>query len=825
MALPCWLVLLASLVPPAVGSWGVAYPESVLGVSGSCVVIPCTLTHPPEVSTRDGIVAIWYKDYDGQKTLVYHSEGQEVDPSFRARVSLVGQPSVGKCNLLLWGVTPQDSGPYRFRFEIVNGDRWSATRDVVLRVSDTLEQPRVTASKEQTEGQTATLECYTPYFCPDNFILHWVGYDPQVSTVSSEVQLDTSGVGHQLNLTTSFTWKDHSRKLLCELSYNSRKATREVVLWVRHAPKDPRVLVSPSGQGIHLGDTVSLSCQVSSSYPPVSGYQWYKDGVSVGNQQLLTLRDVGHKDQGQYSCQAQNALGTSMAPNVTLYIFSAEISVSPAAEVQEGTATTLSCNVPGWQGQDLNYTWYKNNAWLGEGPSHTLLFAHITPSDTGQYSCKVTNERGSDTSQAISLSVACQRLAASATHNTLQLEIHGAGPRDGGKYQCVASNPYGSTSASKGFIIPGGSWIPPRPPVMSSFLETQSGRLGIIQCTAESDPEANLTLWRGGDIVACRWGCPVAPSPRVHVTWSYNSLKVEIQEVVLEDEGTYVCWAGNAEGNSSTTLDFRAETASITLAPSSHVLEGQAANLTCHLSSQSSALPNVTWYHNGQQLAQAAQVLLSPSAEVREGEEGTLTCQVAGELQDGTTYTWYRNSLRLQESSENILLLPHVSSTAAASYQCRARHPTGTSISPAVVLSVSYPPRNLEMKAFVESSEGAAVILLCSVESNPPSQVTLLKGGQLVASSPPEGGDNPGQRILMSPTPNALRLEIQEASEDDEGEYECQAQSPLGSAHGSLPLQVQAIRVVMRPSAEVTEGTDVTLTCRDGGSPRGTLYS
>ncbi|XP_051499723.1 sialoadhesin [Apus apus] len=1279
MVLPWWLVLLASLVPPALGSWGVSYPESVLGVSGSCVVIPCTLSYPAEVSAQDGIVAIWYKDYDGQKTLVYHSEGQEVDARFRTRVSLMGQPSGGKCNLLLWQVTPEDSGPYRFRFEIVNGDRWSATRDVVVRVSDTLEQPMVTASKEQTEGQTSTLECYTPYFCPDNFILHWVGYDPQVSAVSSKVQLDTSGVGHHLNLTTSFSWKDHSRKLFCELSYNSRKAAREVVLWVRHAPKDTQVLVNPLVQDIHPGDTVSLTCEVSSSYPPVSGYQWYKDGVSVGNQRLLTLRDVGHKDQGQYSCQAQNALGTSTAPNVTLYIFSAEISVSPAAEVQEGTATTLSCNVPGREGQDLNYTWYKNNAWLGEGPSHTLLFSHITLSDTGHYSCKVTSKRGSDTSQAISLSVAyppqtptitlfqelqggrvaiirCavdshppatlalyqqgtlvatsgrqvapgQRLAVSATHNALQLEIQGAGPQDGGEYQCVASNPYGNTTATKVFIIPAtqlliqpsaevregtevtlsclaaggsatlytwyknGKWLrdtgtptlrfpsarpeesgsfrcrprsprssgpsaaaalrvlfPPRPPVMSSFLETQSRRLGIIQCTVESDPEANLTLWRGEDIIACRWGCPIAPSPRVQVTWSYNSLKVEIQEVVLEDEGTYVCRAGNAEGNSSTTLDFRAETASITVAPSSHVLEGQAANLTCHLSSQSSALPNVTWYHNGQQLPQglatslvlqpvastdsglyhcvatttsgsrsspaialdvlypprdprltafldmasgrlaifqcsvasnppaqlalrrgeelvatstmgtsprvrvsaapnslrvemqevtpgdggsysctatnahgsaerrvsfhvpAAQVLVSPSAEVQEGDEVTLTCQVARELQDDTTYTWYKNSLRLQESSENLLVLPHVFSTAAGSYQCRAHHPTGTSISPAVTLSVSYPPRvpeltflveppegtravlqcsvdssppaelalfkdqelvattalpqppapprlsvtvatnalrvgvsplllrdegeyvctagnplgnasaaanftagatrvwispspevregdpvtltcavagdeevlsyswyrngawlrtapgpalalprvaatdaasyrcavrtparthrsppatlsvlypprNLEMKAFVESSEGTAVILLCSVESNPPSQVTLLKGGQLVASSPPEGGDNSGQNILISPTPNALRLEIQEASEDDEGEYECQAQSPLGSAHGSLPLQVQAIRVVMRPSAEVTEGTDVTLTCRDGGSPRGTLYS
>lgn len=94
---------------------------------------------------------------------------------------------------------------------------------------------------------------------------------------------------------------------------------------------------------------------------------------------------------------------------------------------------------------------------------------------------------------------------------------------------------------------------------MSSFLETPGGRLGIIQCTVESDPEANLTLWRGEEAIACTWGCPTAPDPRVHATLSYNSLKVEIREVVLEDEGTYVCWAGNPQGNASAALDFRAE--------------------------------------------------------------------------------------------------------------------------------------------------------------------------------------------------------------------------------------------------------------------------
>ncbi|NWY49529.1 SN protein, partial [Chionis minor] len=552
--------------------------------------------------------------------------------------------------------------------------------------------PSTAASEEQNEGQTSTLECSTPYICPPGDVaLRWEGYNPQVSTVSGRVQLDTSGVSHHLTLTTTFSWKDHSKKLLCEVSYGSRKATGEVVLRVRHAPKDTQVSVSPSTQNIRVGDTVSLACEVSSSYPPVSAYHWYKDGVAVGSEQTLTLRGVRREDYGQYRCEAKNAVGAGAAPAMTLYIFSAEISVSPTAEVQEGTATTLSCDVPGREGQDLNYTWYKNRAWLKEGSAHTLLFHRVAASDAGYYSCKVTNDRGSDTSQAISLSVTysprtptimvfqemqggrlaiirCavdshppatmalyrdgtllassrsqaapnQRLGVTASRNTLRLEIRDVGPQDSGEYLCTASNAYGNASATKPFVVrateiliqPSAevregaavtltclgargaaeetlyTWyrnskrlrestaptlrfpsirgedagafqcrvqssngsdtsaavplrvlFPPRQPVMSSFLETQSGHLGIIQCTVESDPQANLTLWRGEEVIACTWGCPTAPNPRIHATFSYNSLKVEIREVVLEDEGTYMCWAGNPQGNASAAMDFRA---------------------------------------------------------------------------------------------------------------------------------------------------------------------------------------------------------------------------------------------------------------------------
>lgn len=71
-----------------------------------------------------------------------------------------------------------------------------------------------------------------------------------------------------------------------------------------------------------------------------------------------------------------------------------------------------------------------------------------------------------------------------------------------------------------------------------------------------------------------------------------------------------------------------------------------------------------------------------------EGGDVSLKCQVAGEPPGDTVYSWYKDSRWLQEGPDSVLVLSPVTSTATGHYHCRARGSAGTSVSPAVTLSV-----------------------------------------------------------------------------------------------------------------------------------------
>ncbi|KAF7252900.1 Sialoadhesin [Varanus komodoensis] len=957
-----FLLGFAQCVVQGSASWGATYPGSLLSVRGSCAVIPCTFRFPSNVDSSAGITAIWYKEHAGQQITVYHSATPaSADERFRARTELLGNPLQKNCSLLLRAVTTSDSGKYNFRFEVRNANSWTEKRTVQLTVTDKLEPPAVASLGDLQEGVPATFNCSSPYVCPfATSSLQWTGYNAEASLVSEQVQLSTAGVLWRETLHTSFSWKEHNQKLSCELSVGTEKAVGDITVRVKHAPQGVAVSLNPPAQNIRVGDAASLVCNVNSSYPDVASYRWFKDGAASGNERVKSFPSVAREDYGQYRCEATNSVGTGRAEEVTFFVFSPVLSVSPSSSVREGEAVTLACDVPGEDKQELQYSWSKNGAWLQDGATRSLAFHEVGVADAGSYMCQVQNDRGSETSRAVELNIvypprspsltlfqetregqlaflACtvdsnpqatlslyqdgrlvarssshsvlsQRRSITSTRNALKLEIKKVVPEDAGEYECVATNSYGNSSSTQLFSVqtarvhvspssevpegervaltclaasgpgeestytwyknakwlragpesalvfpavastdagtfhcearsrngssaspavplrvllasseksvevekmeqqskalwavapgvlcpeaPSVPWAPtrlafcpidsPRLPIMSSLLQTRGGRLGILQCTVDSDPPSELALYKGDTLIGSTSSSPADGDPRLRVTSAHNTLKLSITDVTLEDEGPYVCSAENRYGKSTASLDFAAET---------------------------------------------AEVVATPSPEVREGAPLRLSCAVNSSASGPANYTWYKDGLILREASGESLEFQRVTREDAGVYRCQVEKQRIRKASRSLAVSVLHPPGTPRVAVFVETERGRVAVFQCSVDSNPPAKLALYKGGKVIASSGSEPNAAP-QRVRVGAARNDLQVELRELVPEDEGSYNITATNAYGSSSRLVYFHVQTARVQVTPSPELLEGDSASLACNMRAlSPEGSVFS
>lgn len=113
----------------------------------------------------------------------------------------------------------------------------------------------------------------------------------------------------------------------------------------------------------------------------------------------------------------------------------------------------------------------------------------------------------------------------------------------------------------------------------------------------------------------------------------------------------------------------------------------------------------------------------------------------------------------------------------------------GTGIHATATLSPADPPRDPQLTAFLETQRGRLAIFEGSVASNPPAQLALYRGEELVASSGTGHGTNP--RVSATATPNALRVEIRDVTLADEGTYSLTATNAHGTVSQHLDFRVQ----------------------------------
>lgn len=104
--------------------WKAEVVAKLNAVESSCVVLPCTFNYPAAQYPASRVRAIWHKKGD-RNDRIYDGDSHNVRDSFKSRTNLIGNLGEKNCTLEINDVKNTDNGPFCFRAEIQNLDKFS----------------------------------------------------------------------------------------------------------------------------------------------------------------------------------------------------------------------------------------------------------------------------------------------------------------------------------------------------------------------------------------------------------------------------------------------------------------------------------------------------------------------------------------------------------------------------------------------------------------------------------------------------------------------------------------------------------------------------
>ncbi|KAK9527177.1 hypothetical protein VZT92_004723 [Zoarces viviparus] len=314
-------------------TWDVTLPHRIMGLSDSCVTVPCRFDVPNDeeaniVNCSDG--GIWRKErLDGP---VVFSARNPFTKTLRGQID--GDLTKKNCTTTFYIFPKNYSDMFFFRLDCLNRVKFTFQNGVMVNIQAELPPPQLSSVRQVTEGEQVRLRCSVPVPCP--ILPPSITWLPRDDSRQEQTQMEQSLDG-LMTMTSTLTFKasaaHHKQNVSCSVSYpltkggSSPPSASTQTLSVRYAPRVTVATLSTS-LPVSEGRIVTFTCW-SDANPPVTLYTWYR--VNSGK---LTKTDEGEQmvlqvsrlDSGVYLCEARTPKVSQRSRPVTL-----EVNITPGS--------------------------------------------------------------------------------------------------------------------------------------------------------------------------------------------------------------------------------------------------------------------------------------------------------------------------------------------------------------------------------------------------------------------------------------------------------------------------------------------------------------
>ncbi|XP_034731333.1 myelin-associated glycoprotein-like [Etheostoma cragini] len=226
------LHLAAVISPVFTEDWRANVVKNLDALVTSCVVVPCSFSHPKENLPSSRLRGIWHFSTDKSKR-IYYQDITQVLENFRGRTRLLGHLGQDNCTLEITDIKDHDNGPFCFRIELARTETDTSTVDkfsfvescVTLRMLPDPPKPTLSHPKTAIQDRPYIITCSVTHTCPTHVPkLTWSrGTGDEII----EVHKDT-GFGYweaQSILTIVPDEKDDHSEVTCTAQFNGQKTS------------------------------------------------------------------------------------------------------------------------------------------------------------------------------------------------------------------------------------------------------------------------------------------------------------------------------------------------------------------------------------------------------------------------------------------------------------------------------------------------------------------------------------------------------------------------------------------------------------------------